>query len=133
MNEQDVRWKQRFENFNKSLNNLENALDIVEPDVTQKAGIIQLYEVCFELSWNLLKDYLEEQGFTNLKFPRVCIKKAFETDIITDGNIWMEALENRNLSSHTYDEQMAERLILKITNQFYPILKKLKNKLEQEV
>ena len=70
MENQDIRWKQRFQNFSKALDYLETALKIENPDIIQKAGIIQFFEMNFELSWNLVKDYLEEQGFVDVKSPR---------------------------------------------------------------
>ena len=77
MENPDVRWKQRFSNFSKSMNYLEQALTIQSPDIVQKAGIIQFFEMSFELSWKVLKDYLEEQGFEDVKSPRAAIKQAF--------------------------------------------------------
>lgn len=78
----DTRWKQRFQNFEKTLRHLEDAMDINDPDITQKAGLIQFFEMSFELSWNMMKDYLEEQGFAEIKSPRDSIKKAFETGMV---------------------------------------------------
>jgi len=133
MDEQDIRWKQRFKNFKKSLHFLEQAIQIADPDFTQKAGLIQFFEISFELSWNVLKDYLAEQGFSGLQFPRDCIKKAFETEIITDGHGWLHALKNRNLTSHTYDEELADKVVEQIKNEYFPLLKQLYDKLKQEV
>ena len=132
MGEQDVRWKQRFSNFEKSLRYLEHTIQIPNPDFTQKAGLIQFFEISFELSWNLLNDYLNEQGFSDLRFPRDTIKKAFEMETIIDGHTWLEALSNRNLTSHTYDEEMADNVVDLIKNTYYPLLKQLHEKLKPE-
>jgi nucleotidyltransferase substrate binding protein (TIGR01987 family) len=132
MTDKDIRWKQRFGNFQNSLHYLEEAMKIKNPDIIQKAGLIQFFEMSFELSWNVLKDYLEEQGFAGIKSPRDTIKKAFQIDLITNGHVWMEALENRNLTSHTYDEKTADRVTKNIIAIYYPLLKEvsevLKNK-----
>lgn len=77
MERKDIRWQQRFHNFTKALNYLEQALQIPDPDIVQKAGTIHFFEMSFELAWNLLKDYLEEQGFMDVKSPRSALKKAF--------------------------------------------------------
>lgn len=72
--------------------------------------------MCFELSWKLLKDFLEEQGFTEVNSPRAAFKKSFETGILKDGHAWMELLLDRNLTAHVYDEEKAaevEKLIKK--------------------
>lgn len=133
MNEQDTRWKQRFQNLEKSLQFLELAMNIENPDIIQKAGLIQFFEVSFELSWNVLKDYLEEQGFFELRSPRDTIKKAFEIGLITDGHTWMQALQNRNLTAHTYDEKMAEKVAYEIEHVYYPLLHEIYIKLKTEL
>ncbi len=125
MENQDIRWKQRFQNFSKALDYLESALEIENPDIIQKAGTIQFFEMSFELSWNLVKDYLEEQGFVDVKSPRTALKKAFEIGIIEDGHHWMDLLLDRNLTAHTYDEQKATEMELLILNKYFPILKSL--------
>ena len=122
---QGIRWKQRFQNFSKALDYLETALEIENPDIIQKAGTIQFFEMSFELSWNLVKDYLEEQGFVDVKSPRTALKKAFEIGIIENGHDWMDLLLDRNLTAHTYDEQKATEMELLILNKYFPILKSL--------
>jgi nucleotidyltransferase substrate binding protein (TIGR01987 family) len=122
---QDIRWRQRFQNFEKSLRYLEQALHITNPDIIQKAGLIQFFEMSFELSWNTLKDFLEEQGFNDVKSPRTVIKKAFEMGLIKEGHKWMELLENRNLTAHTYDEAKVTEIEKLIRFQYYPLLKQL--------
>jgi nucleotidyltransferase substrate binding protein (TIGR01987 family) len=123
----DIRWKQRFYNYSKVIKHLENALAIENTDILQKAGIVQFFEMSFELAWNLTKDYLEEQGFSDVKTPRSALKKAFEVGIIENGHIWMELLQERNLSAHTYDEQKANDLDSLIRNKYFPVLKDLFN------
>lgn len=129
----EVRWKQRFSNFEKSLNFLKDALKIENPDIVQKAGLIQFFEMSFELSWKVMKDYLQEQGFSELRFPREAIKTAFETELIVEGHKWLEALKNRNLTSHTYDEEAADRVVALIRNSYYSLLQELSVKLKSEI
>ncbi len=125
MDNLDIRWKLRFYNFSKALGHLEKALQLENPDLLQKAGIIQFFEICFELSWNLTKDYLENQGFNDVKSPRSAFKKAFEIGLIKDGHQWMELLQDRNLSAHTYDEQKATDLEQLIHHKYFPLLQEL--------
>jgi len=129
MERDDIRWKQRFRNFNKSLELLENALKIEQPDVLQKAGIVQFFEMCCELSWKVMKDYLEEQGFTEIGTPRNAIKKSFEIGLIEDGHAWMDLLVDRNLSVHTYDEEKANSLDLLIHTKYIKLFQHLKTSL----
>ncbi len=87
MENKDIRWKQRFQNFEKSLKYLEDALSISQPDMIQRAGLIQFFEMTFELSWSLLKDYLGSQGFLEIKTPLSALKKAFEVGLIRNGQL----------------------------------------------
>ncbi len=125
MENKDIRWKQRFQNFEKSLKYLEQALNIPEPDIIQKAGLIQFFEMSFELAWNVLKDYLEEQGFVEIKSPRSALKKAFETGLIEDGHRWMQLLDDRNITSYAYDEATVNMIERLIHQKYYPLLKQL--------
>ncbi len=129
MEGEDIRWKQRFSNFTKALNLLENALKIEQPDIVQKAGIVQFFEMCSELSWKVMKDYLENQGFNEIGTPRNAIKKAFEIGLIEDGHAWMGLLVDRNLSVHTYDEEQANNLDLLIHTKYHPLFQKLNTQL----
>lgn len=131
-NDNDVRWKQRFQNFESTLKHLKEALDIKDPDIIQRAGMIQFFEMSFELSWNMIKDYLEEQGFTDVKSPRESIKKAFETGLITDGHGWLKMMEDRNLTSHAYEEETAKEIEKVIRNNHYKLLKELQSEFTQK-
>ena len=132
MENQDIRWKERFQNFTKSMKYLEKALQIVEPDIVQKAGIIQFFEMSFELAWNMLKDYLEEQGFVDVKSPRGALKKAFEMNLLENGHDWMDLLQDRNLTAHVYDEQKATEMELLIQRKYFPLLKELHTSFNQK-
>lgn len=133
MDNEDIRWKQRFSNFSKAMNHLGSALQIPNPDIVQKAGIIQFFEMSFELAWNMVKDYLEEQGFVDIKSPRSALKKAFEMNIIENGHDWMDLLQDRNLTAHTYDEQKATDMEQLISNKYFPILKALQLSFKQKL
>lgn len=80
-----------------------------------------------------MKDYLQEQGFSELRFPREIIKTAFETDLISDGHTWLEALKNRNLTSHTHDEEVADKVVALIRDSYYGLLQSLSVKLRLEI
>jgi len=124
LNNKDIRWIQRLQNFTNSLEALNRAVDIEEPSETEKGGVIQFYEVTFELAWKTLKDYLESEGFL-LKSPRETIKQAFQMEIIVNGEEWLEALDDRNLTTHIYDNEVANQVVNKIKNKYFGLLKKL--------
>jgi len=127
----DTRWKQRLSNLKKSLAHLEQAVKIDSPTIIQQAGTIQFFEMSFELAGKTLKDYLEKQGFVDVKSPKATIKKAFEIELIEDGHLWLEALENRNLAAHTYDDETAQEIYKLICHNYFPLLKTLKESLEK--
>ena len=128
----DIRWKQRFENFNKAYTLLEKYSAKTKLSELEQAGIIQFFEMTFELGWKVLKDYLEADGYS-VKSPRESIKQAFQNEIINDGHIWMDALAVRNLTTHTYDENLANKMVNDIVNVYFLELKKMHDKLEKEV
>jgi nucleotidyltransferase substrate binding protein (TIGR01987 family) len=135
MNTHDVRWRQRFDQFDKSFALLESAMTIGKMTIIERAGLIQFFEMAFEQSWKLLKDYQEAEGFT-ITSPRQAIKQAYQSGIIADGHAWVSALEDRNLTTHTYNEQTADLVEQKIRNDYFPLLKTLhtffRDKIEQQ-
>ena len=132
MKNKDIRWEQRFTNFTKAIQLLEDALKISNPVMVQKAGIIQFFEMSYELAWNLVKDYLEEQGFVDVKTPRSALKKAFEIGLIKEGHLWMDLLQDRNLTAHTYDEQKATEVEQLIQHKYFPLLNELYHDFKQK-
>jgi nucleotidyltransferase substrate binding protein (TIGR01987 family) len=120
--QKDIRWQQRFQNFDEALLHLQEALAIARPDIIQKAGLIQFFEMSFELAWNVMKDYLEDQGHVHIDSPRSAIKKAFEVGLITDGHGWLTLLENRNLTAHIYDEKKVDEIERRIRMEYLPLL-----------
>ena len=120
----DIRYKQRFENFEKSFLLLQQALGIEDASITEKAGSIQFFEISFELSWKLMKDYLEYLGY-EVKSPREAIKRSYSIDLIDNGEMWLNALIDRNLTVHTYDEAQANEVYIKIRDSYFILLKEL--------
>ncbi len=117
----DIRWKQRREHFERSFLLLQEAISLEKPSIIERAGIIQFFEMTFELSWKLLKDYLEAEGFRP-NSPRETIKQAFQSGLISDGRFWLTALEDRNLTTHTYNEATAVQVVEKIRSDYFPLL-----------
>ncbi len=120
----DIRWKQRFQNFEKAYNLLKDTVEIEHPSEAERAGLIKFFEMTFELSWKLLKDYQEIEGFI-IKSPRDALKQAFQSGLLKDGHSWIEALESRNLTVHTYEEETAKEVELNIRKKYFPVIKEL--------
>ncbi|MEI8390644.1 MAG: nucleotidyltransferase substrate binding protein [bacterium] len=127
----DIRWKQRFENFEKAYNLLKEGLDLKIENLSnlEKEGVIQRFEYTFELGWKTLKDYLEYQGI-KASMTRDTIKEAFAAKIIDNGQAWIDMLEDRNLTSHTYDETKTNEILEKINNFYFKELKQVYNYLK---
>jgi nucleotidyltransferase substrate binding protein (TIGR01987 family) len=134
MNNHDIRWQQRFASFNKALLQLQNAVELSKQrGLTQleKQGVIQAFEFTHELAWNMLKDYLQDQGNQNIKGSKDTTREAFKVELITDGEQWMAMIQSRNLSSHTYDERTAEQLVDAIIQQYYPLFIALQTEMKK--
>jgi nucleotidyltransferase substrate binding protein (TIGR01987 family) len=121
---QDIRWMQRFENFEKAIKQLEFAVNKKTLNEIELQGLVQCFEYSFELAWKTMKDYLEQNGY-EVTSPRNTIQTAFSSNLIKDGHVWIEALESRNLMSHTYDEVIFEKVIKLIKEKYYKMLKTL--------
>ena len=120
---QDIRWKQRFNNYLKALQTLADAVALSEQRALSKLeqqGLIQGFEFTHELAWNVLKDYLEEQGFVGLIGSRNATREAFKNALIADGEAWMDMIKARNQTSHTYNTSVAESIAQDILTRFYP-------------
>ncbi len=129
---QDIRWKQRFAHFQKAFLLLEQTMTIEHPSDAERAGLIQFFEMSFELAWKVLKDYLEEEGFTVVS-PRDTLKQAFQAGLLDDGHVWIEALKDRNLTVHTYEEKIAVAVEQKIRDSYFPALLTLFRKFKAKV
>ena len=124
MHDRDIRWRQRLAQFEKSFALLESAIAIDRLTVIERAGLIQFFEMAFEQSWKLLKEYQEAEGY-EIASPRQAIKQAFQSGLLADGHAWLGALEDRNLTTHTYNEQTAQAVENKIRTAYHPLLKSL--------
>lgn len=120
---QDIRWKQRFNNYRKALQTLRQAVELaVQRDLTEleKQGSIHVFEFTHELAWNVLKDYLEEQGIIGIIGSKNATREAFRNGLISEGQSWMGMIKARNLTSHTYNTDIAEEIASDILTRFYP-------------
>lgn len=121
MENQDIRWKQRFGNFTNALRQLKNAKEIkIERDFSELElqGAVQAFEVTQELSWKVMKDFLEYQGKTDLFGSKTVVKEAFNVGLINDGEMWFEMIRCRNTTSHIYDEFEILQILDIIFNKF---------------
>jgi nucleotidyltransferase substrate binding protein (TIGR01987 family) len=126
----DIRWQQRFSNYNKALAQLQKFIDKGTLSELEKQGLVKAFEYTYELAWNTMKDFLEYRGQTDIFGSRDVIKKAFLLGLITDGEGWMEMLVSRNQTSHTYNEETAEEITKAVVETYWGLFQKLNRKLE---
>ena len=126
----DVRWKQRFQNFDRAFILLREALERGPGGLSalEKEGTVHRFEYCFELAWKTLNDYLIESGVTiSPVTPRQVIKDAFAAKLLDDGQLWMDMLVERNLLAHTYDKAVFDQAVEAIHARFLPALASVHN------
>ena len=130
MADKDVRWIQRLEHFAKAVSQLENFIEKKRLNKLEKQGLIQAFEYTYELAWNVLKDYFENQGEINLFGSRDVFRLAFRRGLIEDGETWMDMIKSRSLTSHTYNEDLVEPITAKIAQSYSLEFKKLNSKMK---
>jgi nucleotidyltransferase substrate binding protein (TIGR01987 family) len=130
MENQEIRWIQRFNNFSKALKQLTKFIEKGELNELEEQGLIQSFEYNYELSWNTIKDFYEHQAETDIQGSRDAIRMAFKRGLIEDGEIWMEMINSRNLTAHTYNEDTASEIVSNILEKYYQVFIKLQKKLK---
>jgi nucleotidyltransferase substrate binding protein (TIGR01987 family) len=131
----ELRWRQRFQNLEKAFEVFQRRIAEYEKDRDSEAfqmALIQSFKMLLELSWKTLKDYLENEGIIATA-PKAALREAFRAEIIGNGEEWMEALERRNLTGHTYDNETAREVLAFIDERFQPIVRDLYHRLKQEI
>ena len=137
--------EQRFSNFTKAFDKLKQSVKYIQQNFSSeeslndeildemlKEGLIQRFEYTHELAWNVMKDYAEYQGNPNIGGSRDASREAFQLKLITNGQIWMDMISNRNKTSHTYNEEIANEIYDKILNEYYPAFIELKDTMEEK-
>lgn len=126
---QGIRWEQRFSNYQKALEQLEEFIEKGNLSKLEKQGLIKAFEYTYELAWNTMKDFLEDRGQTGIYGSRDVIRKAFRFDLIRDGKNWMEMIKDRNRTSHSYDEDIANSIAERISTVYYMLFENLKSEM----
>ena len=132
MSKQDIRWIQRFNNFEKAFVHLDNAINLYKTkglSDLEKQGMIQSFEFVHELAWKTLKDFLEYQGNQDIKGSRDAIREGFKVSLITNADVWMQMIQTRNQTSHTYDETILAQVVITVADDYYPLFKVFKEEM----
>jgi len=121
----DLRWKQRFSNYQSALNQLNSAVDEYkkrELNDLENQGLIKAFEFTYELAWNVMKDFFEYQGNNEIRGSRDAIKTSFKNNLIIDGKTWLKMIDTRNITAHSYDKDTADEVINLIVNSYIILL-----------
>jgi len=132
----DIRWQQRFANYRKALARLTDAVELRQQrplSPLEQQGIIQAFEFTHELAWNTFKDIAEFQGATGLLGSRDATRYASKSGLIEDGESWMQMIESRNLSTHTYNESVAQEVENRIANSYFELFHRLATHLQERI
>jgi nucleotidyltransferase substrate binding protein (TIGR01987 family) len=131
---QDIRWQQRFDNYKRALQQLTAAVELsAQREFTEleKQGVIQGFEFVHELAWNVLKDLLEFEGIQGIVGSRGAVREAFKRGLLADGELWLDMIDKRNLTSHTYNAELAQDMVNTIVHRYYPSFVALQQQLMQ--
>ncbi len=132
----DIRWQQRFSNYKKALHQLGEAVALSksrELSDLEKQGMIQAFEYTHELAWTTLKDFLEFKGQRDIYGSKDASRKAFQLNIVEDGEGWMDMIQSRNKTSHTYNKETAEEIVAAVTTSYYMLFLNLEEKLGEQL
>jgi nucleotidyltransferase substrate binding protein (TIGR01987 family) len=133
MENQDIRWKQRFEHFIGGLRQLKNANELQKErkfTELELQGAVQAFEITQELSWKVMKDFLESQGKTDLFGSKTVVREALNVGLIANGEEWLRTIESRNKTSHIYDEKEILLILEIVFNQYLSLFVDFETKMK---
>ncbi|MCT0218460.1 nucleotidyltransferase substrate binding protein [Synechococcus sp. CS-1329] len=130
MADADIRWQQRFSNYCRALVQLEGFFIPAVLNEREEQGLIKAFEYTFELGWNTLRDLLRSQGNADLLGSRDTLREAFRVGLIADGEGWMMMIQDRNLTSHTYNPATVRQIGANIRGRYLSCYQALRARLQ---
>lgn len=124
----------KYDNFCASLLNMKEIYNYEEPfDSVILTGLVGLYELCFEQSWKMMKEILEEHGYAESATgsPKIILKTAYKAGLIKDEALWLRALQERNNVTHSYNQKIALEIVAQAKRDFYDMFCALKEEVEE--
>ena len=134
MTDPDIRWKQRFSNYRLALSRLAEGVGLARQQPLsdlEKQGLIQAFEFTHELAWNVMKDYFAYQGNGSIMGSRDAVREAFAKGLVEEGEGWMEMIKSRNQTSHTYNQKIADAIVDRILESYFPLFESLSCRLTE--
>ena len=130
---EDIRWQQRFSNYQKALAQLETFAEPPALNEREQQGLIKAFEYTCELAWNTLRDLLRSQGNAGLLGSRDTLREAFRLGLIEAGDTWMLMIQDRNLTSHTYNRSTADAIAANISGRYLACFQQLSARQDQRL
>lgn len=125
MDAKDIRWIQRFQNYKRAFLRLKEAIEQPGLNELERNGLIQRFEFTIDLGWKVLKDYLEDKGFSFKPSPKDSIREAQRAGFISYGQELIDGLDIRNELSHDYSGEKFEKYEKSLRDQVFPALARL--------
>ncbi|WP_296559042.1 HI0074 family nucleotidyltransferase substrate-binding subunit [uncultured Acetobacterium sp.] len=121
----------KVENLRKAVDRLSEGILELQANESSvvRDGVIQRFEFTTELAWKAAREYLMDQGFIDINSPKSVMKEAFSYGLITDDKIWIQILNDRNLTSHIYKEEIADEICDRIIKTYFQEFKALSKRL----
>ncbi len=119
--EQDIRWQQRFQSYENAFSQLQRFLEKETLNEFEEQGLIQCFEYTYELAWNLMKDYLTYQGILPITGSRDAIRQAFNKGLIQQGKDWMQMVDDRIITVHSYNEETTQKIVGRIREVYFTL------------
>lgn len=135
MEENQPKWKGRLTIFKNAIERLTEVVNLGKQrplSQFESDSLIKRFEFCYEMAWKLMMSYEKENGITELLGSKDVIRRAYALSIIDNGEAWLEMVEDRNKTSHLYDEEMAKDVIDEINHTYYPLFLELLQKMEEK-
>ena len=130
---EEVRWQQRFSNYRKALELLKDFTKPPALNEREQQGLNKAFEYTYELAWNTLRDLLRTQGNNSLPGARDSQREAYSLGPIKQGGMWMLMIQDRNLTSHTYNRSTADAIADQIVGSFLPCFQQLRNTVQRRL
>ncbi len=121
----DIRWTQRFANYQKALAQLSRFVQQVDLNEMEQQGLIKAFEYTFEMAWLTIKDFYKNQGEADIQGSRDAFRLAFGRELIADGETWMAMIKSRQLTVHTYNPDTAEEVSTAVKGRYHKAFKDL--------
>ena len=133
MEERKPKWLERLSIFKNAITRMAEVIDIYKQrslNPFERDSLIKRFEFSYEMAWKLMMSYEKENGVSELLGSKDVVRHAFNMSLIDNGEAWLEMIDDRNKTSHLYDEEMAADVIDEIINTYYPLFLELRKKMD---